>query len=404
MSTAAERSTSDPVDPGSRTSQPLRVLHVSQPTEYGVAECVSQLVDDQVARGWSVTVACPAEGALASSSVEVGARHQPWEAARSPTRGVGREVVRLRAIVRETSPDVIHLHSSKAGLIGRLTVRGRIPTFFHTQAWSFLALPQALRPLATGWERLAARWATATVCASEGEAAEGKAAGIGGLLIVVPNGVVVTPEPDGEEARRFARRELGLTDIIDGGLVVCVGRLSRQKGQDVLLAAWPRVRARAPKARLVLVGEGPDREHLEAMATDDVTFAGFRTDVRTWLRAANVAAFPSRWEGLPLTLLEAMAVGRSVVGTDIAGIAEVIAGQPAIGAVVPPDDHESLAEALIDRLVDPSLANEEGVAAHARARSHYSVERRVDTVAEMTVAALQGRPVAPSAGSSEAGQ
>ena len=142
---------------------------------------------------------------------------------------------------------------------------------------------------------------------SEDERRLGEASGIRGAFRVVPNGVDLEAIPfaDAEErAAARARLELG-----DGPLVVCVGRLSRQKGQDVLLDAWPQVTARVSDARLVLVGDGPEREALEARVSGETTLAGERDDVADWLAAADVVALPSRWEGMSLALLEAMARG-----------------------------------------------------------------------------------------------
>ena len=107
-------------------------------------------------------------------------------------------------------------------------------------------------------------------------------------------------------------------------LVVCVGRLCRQKGQDVLLDAWPAVRAAVPTARLVLVGDGPDRPHIEQRRLTGVHLAGHHDDVRPWLWAADVAVQPSRYETMALSMLEAMATGRSVVAADIEGAREAL--------------------------------------------------------------------------------
>ena len=364
--------------------RPFTVLHVSQPTDYGVANVVAQLAADQMRRGWSVAVACPPEGDLPSRVTTAGATHVQWDATRSPLRGVATEVRALRAIVASVSPDVVHLHSSKAGLVGRLALRGRAPTLFHTHAWSFLALPRPARWLAAGWERCASRWTTTCICCSDGEATTGAAAGIRGRVEIVPNGVVVPPRP-GDDQRPAARAALGLA--ADVPLVVCVGRLCRQKGQDNLLRAWPAVRAAVPGAQLALVGDGPDRQELEALADPSVTFCGFRDDVETWTLAADVVAVPSRYEGLPLALLEAMALGRPVVASDAPGLTEVMAGNPPPGAVTPIGDAGALARALTSRLVNRALADAEGAAARRRVELRYDARRTCDAIAALTLQA-----------------
>src|SRR3954452_8749472 len=119
---------------------PFSVLHVSQPVDYGVGRCVAMLVEDQVRRGWEVTVAAPPDGELPAEIARIGAPLVPWPAMRSPGRGVVGEARRLAAAVRRIRPDVVHLHSSKAGLSGRLALRGSVPTLFQTHGWSFLAV------------------------------------------------------------------------------------------------------------------------------------------------------------------------------------------------------------------------------------------------------------------------
>jgi glycosyltransferase involved in cell wall biosynthesis len=369
----------------------LNVLHVAQPTEAGVARIVWDLVADQVGRGFRVGVACPSSGRLAAAVRAGGAEHHEWRASRSPGPAVLGEAERLRRIVDDVKPDLVHLHSAKAGLAGRLALRGRLPTIFEPQAWSFwvggLVGAAALR-----WERLGGRWSDATVCACEDERLAGEEAGIRSRFVVIPNGIDVSAFPLAtEDDRREARARLGLPD---GPLVVCVGRLSRQKGQDVLLDAWPAVAGRIPGSRLVLVGDGPDREALAERAEEGVELAGHRDDVATWLAAADVVALPSRWEVMVHAMLEAMARGRSVVVSDVAGSREAM-GDSA-GAVVPPEDPAALAEAIVERLRDPARAAAEGRAGHLAAVERHDFRRVAETTAELYADVLERRASAAS--------
>jgi glycosyltransferase involved in cell wall biosynthesis len=357
----------------------MRVLHVAQPTHGGLVTCVGDPVADQVRRGWDVHVASPPDGELPDVVQAAGAAHLAWPAARSPGPAVPAETTRLRRIIDTVQPDVVHLHSSKAGLCGRLALRGRRPTVFQPQAWSFHAAGGATRWAAAAWERLGARWAHALVCASEAEREQGGRAGIRARWRVIYNGVDVERFAHaGEEERRTARARLGLSDA---PLAVCVGRLSRQKGQDVLLDAWPAVNRRVPDAGLVLVGSGEDREALEARAVPGVTFAGERGDVPDWLAAADVVVNSSRWEGMSLAIVEAMARGRSIVATDVAGSREAV-GEEA-GAIVRPEDPAALAAEIARRLADPVLRKAEGRAARARAVEAHDVRRTTAQVADL---------------------
>jgi glycosyltransferase involved in cell wall biosynthesis len=368
------------------------ILHVCQPTDHGVARCVRQLVADQVSRGWQVTVACPTgPGDLAESVVASGARHVPWPAQRSPTRGLRLERSTLATALTQSRPDVVHLHSSKAGLSGRALLRGRTPTIFQPHAWSFEALDGPTRAAAAGWERWAARWTQAVVCCSEAEAKEGEAAGVRATWRVVPNGVDLVRFPAVDQAGRLrARTQLGLDQ--DRRIAVCVGRISQQKGQDLLVSAWPSVRERVADALLVLVGSGPDEAALRAAAGPGVELVGEQRLPQAWLAAADVAVLPSRYEGMALGVLEALATGRSVVATDAAGMREAIGEEEedAGGVVVPVGDVAAIARAVAHRLLDEVLREAEGRRARRRAEQNHDIRRCLDALGAL--AAEVARP------------
>ena len=351
-------------------------MHVSQPGDGGVAAVVAQLARDQVARGIDVVVAGPPRLWLRPAALAGGARFSDWDAKRSPGPGSVLEARSLGRIIAAEDPDLVHLHSSKAGLAGRLALRGRRPTLFQPHSWSFEALRGPMRRTATLWERRAAGWADAIVCVSETERRHGVDAGIDGRYAVVPNGVDLEAfSAAGAEERGAARARL---ELPDGPLAVCVGRLSRQKAQDVLLEAWPGVRARVPGAMLVLVGDGPTAAELRAAAPEGVELVGTRDDVPEWLAAADVVVAPSRWEGMALTLLEAMATSRSVVATDVAGAREAV-GDDA-GRIVPVESVRELVEAVAERLIDPVLAAGEGRAGRRRAEEAHDVRTANDRI------------------------
>jgi glycosyltransferase involved in cell wall biosynthesis len=347
----------------------VRVLHITGSRGGGVANSIAALVKDQRGRGWKVGVAAAPESRVARRALEAGARLHPWRAGRLPGAALAVEITQLASIVRAFDPFVVHLHSSKAGLAGRLLLRGRLPTIFQPRAWSFYASDGVLGSTARTWEIVAVRWTSVVVCVSDGERADGVRAGIRARWEVIPNGIDLSRFP-GEliSDKVGARRRVGLAP---GPLVVCSGRLCHQKGQDVLLSAWPLVRNKVPDATLILLGTGPAGESLNRNLPAGVVLGGEQEEVRDWLVAADVVAVPSRWEGLAYAILEGMAAGRPVVATDVAGARESI-GQEA-GEVVPIGDAPRLADAISARLLTHEVAEREGTAGRHLVRARYDV-------------------------------
>jgi glycosyltransferase involved in cell wall biosynthesis len=207
---------------------------------------------------------------------------------------------------------------------------------------------------------------------------------------VVPNGIDATVFVPAD--RDDARRELALPAA---PTVVCVGRVAEQKGQDLLLTAWPTVLSEAPGARLVLVGAGPMeqswREGIEAATDPSVQWAGATDRPARWYAAADVVVVPSRAEGLALVPLEAMACARSVVAFDVGGVRQSMGDGPDLpGAVVSQGDTESLAKELAERLLDPAAAEAEGRCGRARVVEHFDQRITTARVAELVTTITDG--------------
>ncbi|MFL4904220.1 glycosyltransferase [Streptomyces sp. MMS24-I2-30] len=429
----------------SATDPRFRVLHLAQPADGGVARVVLDLTRAQLAAGLRVTVGCPG-GELAAGARELGADVRHWRATRSPGPGLAGEVHRLDRLVTRVRPDLVHAHSAKAGLAGRLAVRGRIPTVFQPHAWSFEAVDGVTATLALKWERWGARWATRVLCVSEAERATGARAGIRAHWSVIPNGVDplrFSPRPPGTAAAppATARQTAATTapalepesphphrpptagrapdtpaadtpapdtpgsvlatppaPAADPAapLVVCVGRLCPQKGQDVLLRAWDHVVRQVPGARLALVGDGPDRERLRAGAPPSVTFAGAVADAAPWYRAADLVVLPSRWEGMALAPLEAMACGRPVLLTDVDGARECLPPGLAAHCLVPPRNPAALAGAVAALLLDPALRTALGPRGRRHVLTTHDVRHTTEAVTDLYRELLGTAPAVPS--------
>jgi glycosyltransferase involved in cell wall biosynthesis len=170
-------------------------------------------------------------------------------------------------------------------------------------------------------------------------------------------------------------------------VVLAVGRHVAQKGIDLLLTAWVRVQATLPGAQLRLLGDGPLTAELQAQAqalgiADSVHFLPPSPQVQAQMDSAAVFVLPSRYEGMPLALLEAQALGVPAVAFDCpTGPAEIIS--PDTGIVVPASDTEALAAALLRLLADAGLRARMGRAAIARSRALFSPEAHIQRWTEL---------------------
>ncbi|OEU86202.1 hypothetical protein AN215_21145 [Streptomyces abyssalis] len=375
----------------------MTVLHLAQPVEGGVARVVTDLVGAQTQEGVRAVVACPEGGSLSRQAAAAGAEVERWAAARELGPRVASETRQALRLIRHVDPDVVHAHSAKAGLAARLALRGRVPTVYQPHAWSFEAVEGRTARLARAWERRAARWTDRVLCVSEAERRTGEQAGVVARWAVVHNGVPEA-EPGGRAAARALLPQLSGVPA-DAPLVVCVGRLCRQKGQRTLLSAWSRIAAAVPDAWLALVGDGPDRPALSALsghAPGRVLFAGASDEVNRWYAAADLVVLPSRWEGMALTPLEAMACGRPVVVTDVGGARESLPPQQHETCLVPPGDPDALAESVTHLLREPELREFMGEAARKHVRADFDVRRSAAAVLSLYRELLDAPAQAPA--------
>jgi glycosyltransferase involved in cell wall biosynthesis len=283
------------------------------------------------------------------------------------------ELVRL---MRRERPAIVHTHTSKAGFTGRLAARiARVPVVIHQPHGHIFYGYYGPRQtdFYVALERFAARWTDTIVTLTERGTEEHLARGIGrrAQYVTVPSGVPTAALRARAPARAGARARLGVAP--DEFIIAALGRFVPVKGFDLLVAALPRVAQVAPGTRLLLIGDGPERDALLAQAarlgvSGRVTLTGATGDVGAYLAAADVFAAPSRNEGMGRALVEAMALGLPVVGAAVGGIPAVVT-DGVCGRLVPAGDVEALAEALADLARDGALRAKLGAGAVERAEA-----------------------------------
>lgn len=214
-------------------------------------------------------------------------------------------------------------------------------------------------------------------------------------VAVIHNGIDVR-RVETSLTRGEARAALGIGD--DELAIGCVGRLEEQKGHRFLLEACAELRndpGLMHRLRLLLVGDGRLRGDLERQAsalalTSSVSFLGTRQDVPEILRALDIYAMPSLWEGLSIAMLEAMAAGLPVVISDVSGVAQAV-GKNEYGVRVPPGDDAALAQAIRSLAGEPARRRALGASARERVKAEFSIEAMMTQLSSVYGDALAGR-------------
>lgn len=287
-----------------------------------------------------------------------------------------RAVPDLVRMLRTLRPDVVHTHSSKAGIVGRVAARrAGVPGVVHTvHGWPF----HDHQPASVRWtwrelERRTAALADRLVVVAETDRSKGLSAGIGTpeQYVTVRSGLELEGYGRGRDCA--VRSELGIP--ANAVVVGAVNRLSPQKDPVSLVRSFAEVARHRPDAWLLIAGDGPLRPAVEAAAVasgvrERVVMAGLRDDVPRLLPAMDVFLSTSRWEGLPRTVLAAMASGVPVVSTPTDGVLDVVQ-DGVTGLLAPAGDPRALGRAVL-RLLDDGVLREAVVAAASARMSEFS--------------------------------
>lgn len=258
--------------------------------------------------------------------------------------------IALRRVLKAQRIQLIHAHESSAALVARIAAMGTgIPVYvtFHG------AEPERIAQFG----QIARYTADRVLTPSHNSARDLREVGRvrPDRLQVMGLGIKRKPDPDPERVDALRAELLG-----EGGrvLIVTVARLEHQKAIDWLVEAARRAISRDPSLRFVVVGGGPQRDEARAWAAeagiaDKLTFAGHSDEVPAYLAAADIFFLPSRWESLPISIVEAFQRRLPVVATNCAGVEELVDGS--VGRLVPIGHVDAMVEALIELASDDAL-------------------------------------------------
>jgi glycosyltransferase involved in cell wall biosynthesis len=305
---------------------------------------------------------------------------------------------RLAKIFLEEEVGLLHTHLVHANYLGRRAAKvALVPAVVSTVH----VVEHRFRPWHYWSDSLTSHLVDVEVCVSEGvkRHTQVRTWVPHEKLRVIYNGVDVARFRKADDpARRSKGRELlGIGE--DERVLVSVGRLRPQKGQDVLVQAMADVARAEPRARLVLVGDGPEKRRLERLVRrlglgERVTLAGQRRDVVRALSAADLFASASRYEGLPLAVMEAMAAAKPVVATRVDSLPELIADGES-GLLVPPEEPGRLAGACLEVLKGPGLARRLGAAARRRIEEGFTLEAMISAHESLYEEVLRAKGLGP---------
>lgn len=279
--------------------------------------------------------------------------------------------LRLRRLLREWNTSLVHAHLPWPGIVARIFSSYPVVYTEHNLVTSY-------RPL-TRWANRVTYGRNRALTAVSEAVAEAVAGYPGPEPVVIPNGVAVSPD---DSAARAARRELGLGE--DQLLVVHVGNIRPGKGHELLIETAIQVVAQQPDVTIVSIGGEKTPGRLQELRETArrrglngvIRFLGERHDARSFIAASDVYVNPAAVEGLPVSILEAMALGRPVVATAVGGVPSLLEGSGG-GLVVPSESPDQLARGILGLLADPLSRQRMGEAGAAAIAENYSLETMV---------------------------
>lgn len=354
-------------------AQHLKVLYVITRSDVmgGASVHLLDLVSGLKQRGYETEVLAGGEGVLQTIAQ---ARGIEVRSLRYLVRNISpvsdfMAFFELKRHIKQINPDLVHLHSSKAGLIGRIVCAYlRVPCVFTAHGWAFTeGVSENSRKIYKTLERLVASLSRRIIAVSEYDRQLALKNGVGSaeLIVTVRNGV-----PDKNQGYL---RDTGQESV----RLIMVARFEAPKDQKRLIAILATLKHL--KWTLELVGDGPELLSAQILSNslglqDRVIFSGACSDVPARLSKADAFILLSKWEGLPLTILEAMSLNLPVIASDVGGVNETIDTE---SGILVTDDY-SISKALTHIITEPELRLSMGNAARQRYEQFFTVGRMLD--------------------------
>jgi len=285
---------------------------------------------------------------------------------------------RLAKLLRRERADILHTHLFHADLAGRAGASlAAVPNLVHTVCTA----EGRFRPWHFAFARFFAGRCRRIICVSPSVlAAHSRRSGLPGqYYTLIPNGIDVGAYARNDEARTTLRRQWGVAP--DQPVAAFVGRLAEEKGIETLLSVVSHMASRGQGLHVVVAGDGPLRNVVENYAAhgeggESCHVLGHVDNVRDVLSAADMFITTSRWEGMPLAVIEAMAASLPIVGTDVAGTRDAIQGNKA-GLLVPADDVVALADTVERLATNADLRHRLGQTGRQFAAEHFTIDATV---------------------------
>ena len=382
----------------------MRILHVVEATTAGVRRHVSTLASTTDQRRYTALIACPpmrdqafGDAAFVAELQQMGLRVLPVPMVREIRPAAdARALAALIGIIRSEHIDLVHTHSSKAGVLGRLAAcAAGVASVYTPHGLFFLGLPSSpRRHVFMQIERMMACIGDRIIAVSPGEYDLLLATHIAPAerIACIENGIIA-PQPLSADTRATLRAELGATNA--GLLIGTVARLAAQKNPRLFLEAAAQVLQQHPAARFVWCGDGELREQAERWAhelgmANALTWLGHREDARAILAACDQFWLTSHYEGLPTVLLEAMALGVPIVATDVVGSRDVLRG--GAGLLVAPGQPKRFAQAALLLAAQPQLRAAFGRTGMRLVSERWSAARMVRETEDLYATVVAERP------------